>query len=50
MGESIERQAAEIRKRLALLKMIERVLATTAPDAASKRTLELAMRRFPEIA
>jgi hypothetical protein len=29
MGESIERQAAEIRKRLAFLTMIERLLATT---------------------
>jgi len=45
-----ERQAAEIRKRLAFLKMIERVLATTAPAAAMKRTLELGMRRVPEIA
>src|SRR5437868_1622855 len=33
MGESIERQAAEIRKRLAFLKMIERVLVTTTPAA-----------------
>jgi hypothetical protein len=50
MGESFERQAAEIRKRLAFLKMIERVLATTAQAAAKKRTLELGMRRVPEIA
>jgi hypothetical protein len=50
MAESIERQAAEIRKRLAFLKMIEQVLATTAPAAAKKRTLELGMRRVPEIA
>jgi hypothetical protein len=49
MGKSVERQAAEIRKRLAFL-MIERVLATTAPAAAKKRTLELGMRRVPEIA
>ena len=41
MGESIERQAAEIRKRLAFLKMIEQVLATNVPAAAKKRTLEL---------
>jgi hypothetical protein len=50
MGESIERQAAEIRKRLAFLKMIEQVLATNVPAAAKKRTLELGMRRVPEIA
>ena len=50
MGERIERQAAEIRKRLAFLKMIERVVATTAPAAAKKRTLELGMRRVSEIA
>jgi hypothetical protein len=45
-----ERQAAEIRKRLAFLNMIKRVLTTTAPAAAMKRTLELGMRRVPEIA
>jgi hypothetical protein len=45
-----ERLAAEIRKQLAFFKMIERVLATTAPAAAMKRTLELGMRRVPEIA
>jgi hypothetical protein len=50
VGESFERQAAEIRKRLAFLQMIERVLATTAQAAAKTRTLELGMRRVPEIA
>jgi hypothetical protein len=35
-AQRIERQTAEIRKRLAFLTMIERVLATTVPAAAKK--------------
>lgn len=49
MGESIERQVAVIRNRLAFLKMIERVLATNAPAAAEERILQSRMRHEIQI-